>query len=426
MSTPVIQVSGIGKSYDISHQTKMQANYSTLKDDLTGFLKRPLGGRAKGEEHETFWALRDISFEVNQGEIFGIVGKNGSGKSTLLKILSRIVDPTEGQIKMTGRVASLLEVGTGFHPELTGRENIFFNGSMLGMSRQEIKRRFNEIVEFSEIERFLDTPVKFYSSGMYVRLAFSVAAHLESEILILDEVLSVGDASFQQKSLKKITNTIKEGRTVIFVSHSMATVSQLCDKGILLKDGRIEMKGAIQDITKSYLTKVIEVASNEVDESATEVAVKPEMYEAESPKLEFTKVKITNSTSKEKAQVHFKESAEFEIGIKVNEAMEQLRVGVAIRTFEGVMICINHSDEDHALKAMDLKPGKYTFKVKLHNPLLPGKYIIGFGAHEATGNRTSIYAPSLLTVEVLDKDASKKLAPVQEGVVITKAEWEMV
>lgn len=246
---PAIEVNNISKSYQISHQAK---SYKTIKDDLFNSLKKPFG-RSSEEKSETFWALDDVSFEVNPGEIFGVVGLNGSGKSTLLKILSRIVDPTKGRVSLRGRTASLLEVGTGFHPELTGRENIYLNGSMLGMSRREINNKFNEIVEFSEVEKFIDTPVKHYSSGMYVRLAFSVAAHLESEILILDEVLAVGDAAFQQKSMKKILRTMEEGRTVLFVSHSMSAVQQLCSRGILLDKGKVSKIGDVADITNHYL-----------------------------------------------------------------------------------------------------------------------------------------------------------------------------
>lgn len=246
---PVIEVNNISKSYQISHQAK--ASYNTIKDDFEKLLRKPFGG-ADTDNVETFWALKDISFQVNKGEIFGIVGKNGSGKSTLLKILSRIVDPSSGSIKIQGKVASLLEVGTGFHPELTGRENIYFNGSMIGMSKQEITRKFEEIVEFSGVEKFLDTPVKFYSSGMYVRLAFSVAAHLKSEILIIDEVLSVGDAQFQKKSLNKILETMNEGRTVLFVSHSLATVQQLCSRGLMLRNGRIGYIGEIGEVSERY------------------------------------------------------------------------------------------------------------------------------------------------------------------------------
>jgi lipopolysaccharide transport system ATP-binding protein len=245
---PIIEIRGLSKSYTINH--KDRASYSTIKDDFSTLIKSPLG---KKESHEEkFWALKDVSFDVMPGEIYGIIGRNGSGKSTLLKILSRVVEPTKGTIKLNGKTASLLEVGTGFHPELTGRENIFFNGSMLGMSRKEIQSKFNEIVEFSEIGQFIDTPVKFYSSGMYVRLAFSVAAHLDPDILILDEVLSVGDASFQQKSMKKIRSTMENGTTVLFVSHSMASVQQLCSKAIMLNKGKIEISGTTDEVTERY------------------------------------------------------------------------------------------------------------------------------------------------------------------------------
>ena len=253
---PVIEVHGISKSYRISHQAENKAGYNTLKDDFAKLVKKPFGGTSD-ESFENFWALRDVSFEVNHGEVFGIIGQNGSGKSTLLKILSRIVDPTKGEATIHGRTASLLEVGTGFHPELTGRENIYFNGSMLGMSRQEIQRKFDEIVEFSEVEKFLDTPVKFYSSGMYVRLAFSVAAHLDSDILILDEVLAVGDAAFQQKSLNKVLSSMREGRTVLFVSHSMDAINKLCSRGILLKNGRIVFSGPSDKLSEHYIKSLV-------------------------------------------------------------------------------------------------------------------------------------------------------------------------
>ncbi len=262
---PVVEVKNIGKSYMISHKQKAD----TLKDDIGNLLRHPFN-KNRNSEREKFWALKDVSFEINKGEIFGIVGRNGSGKSTLLKILSRIVDPTRGSAILRGRTASLLEVGTGFHPELTGRENVYLNGSMLGLSRRQINERFNEIIEFSEIERFIDTPVKFYSSGMYVRLAFSVAAHLEPDILILDEVLSVGDAGFQQKSLKKILSSMEAGRTVIFVSHSMSAVQQLCSRGILLDNGHVVTHGLIGKVADKYLEIVRSGGSEEATASEWE------------------------------------------------------------------------------------------------------------------------------------------------------------
>ena len=261
MPDVVIGAEGLGKRYVIGHQAAA-GRYVALRDVLVQ------GGRAlwsktrdlmrgnpivEGDTREEFWALRDVSFEIRRGEAVGIIGRNGAGKSTLLKILSRITEPSAGRVTVRGRVASLLEVGTGFHPELTGRENVYLNGAILGMTRAEIRRKFDEIVAFAEVERFLDTPVKRYSSGMYVRLAFAVAAHLEPEILVVDEVLAVGDAAFQKKCLGKMGDVAGEGRTVLFVSHNLAAVQQLCRRGLLFSEGRLVSGGAIVDTVAGYL-----------------------------------------------------------------------------------------------------------------------------------------------------------------------------
>lgn len=261
MSDRAISVVDISKQFHIGRlQGKYQ--YKTLRDTLTTSLSAPfqrmrklLRGHASGaaELNETIWALKDISFEVNHGEVVGIIGRNGAGKSTLLKILSRITEPTTGYADIYGRVGSLLEVGTGFHPELTGRENILLNGAVLGMKRVEIERKFDEIVAFSEVERFIDTPVKHYSSGMYLRLAFAVAAHLEPEILIVDEVLAVGDARFQKKCLNKMQDVGKQGRTVLFVSHNMQAIARLCERTILLEDGQVKADGPSNQVVSVYL-----------------------------------------------------------------------------------------------------------------------------------------------------------------------------
>lgn len=252
MSRPIITVEHLSKSYILKHQNKEP--YSTLRDVLASKVKNIVKGKhGTATTQSEFWALNDISFEIKQGDRVGIIGRNGAGKSTLLKILSRIVAPTKGRITIDGRVASLLEVGTGFHPELSGRENIFLNGSILGMTKTEIKQKFDEIVAFAEVEKFLDTPVKRYSSGMYVRLAFAVAAHLDPELLIVDEVLAVGDAAFQKKCLGKMKDVSEEGKTVLFVSHNMEAVQKLCVKGILLQQGRLLEQGDIDTIVKKYL-----------------------------------------------------------------------------------------------------------------------------------------------------------------------------
>lgn len=260
MSDLMIKVEQVGKSYLIGHER--QQGYTALRDVVSQKVKGAAKGlqniiRGKqliaGVEIEEFWALKDVNFEINRGDAVGIIGRNGAGKSTLLKVLSRITEPTTGRITLNGRVASLLEVGTGFHPELSGRENIFLNGAILGMSRAEIKSKFDEIVDFSGVEKFLDTPVKRYSSGMYVRLAFSVAAHLEPEILVVDEVLAVGDAEFQKKCLGKMKDVSEQsGRTVLFVSHNMAAVKSLCNRGIVLQKGEIAFTGSQNDAVDFY------------------------------------------------------------------------------------------------------------------------------------------------------------------------------
>lgn len=243
MEDIAIKIEEISKKYSIGKEKD-----GSLRGTLNRLFKK------NNSKSEDFWALKDVSFEVKKGEVIGIIGKNGAGKSTLLKILSQITKPTEGRIEINGRVASLLEVGTGFHPELTGRENIFLNGTILGMSRKEVKAKFDEIIEFSGIEKFIDTPVKHYSSGMYVRLAFAVAAHLEPEILIIDEVLAVGDTEFQKRCLGKMQDVANNGRTVIFVSHDLVAVKKLCSKGILLKDGRLDNFDSVDSIIDQYLS----------------------------------------------------------------------------------------------------------------------------------------------------------------------------
>jgi lipopolysaccharide transport system ATP-binding protein len=267
MSAPVITVENLSKRYVIEHIAGSQdyRRYTALRDvigeEIRNFARKALGAvrsrqAFRAREHEEFWALKDVSFNVRQGEVLGIIGRNGAGKSTLLKILSRITEPTAGRVTLHGRVASLLEVGTGFHPELTGRENIFLNGAILGMSRAEIRRKFDEIVAFAGVEKFLDTPVKRYSSGMYVRLAFAVAAHLEPEILLVDEVLAVGDTEFQKKCLGKIDEVSRqEGRTVLLVSHNLAAVAEMADRALLLDTGSVAVDGTVAEAVSTYLSR---------------------------------------------------------------------------------------------------------------------------------------------------------------------------
>jgi ABC-type polysaccharide/polyol phosphate transport system ATPase subunit len=294
MSNTIIKVENLGKQYRLG-----EVGTGTLTQDLNRWWYRVRGkedpflkvgetnDRTIKSKSDLVWALKDINFEVKQGEVLGIIGKNGAGKSTLLKILSRVTGPTIGDIKVKGRIASLLEVGTGFHPELTGRENIFLNGAILGMTKQEIKNKFDEIVNFSGVERYIDTPVKRYSSGMYVRLAFAVAAHLEPEILIVDEVLAVGDAEFQKKCLGKMKDVSGQGRTVLFVSHNMAAVKELCTKGLLLKNGIVTKIGTTGEVLREYLTTPINISTgNYLNDYLTRRG---------SGDVRFSEIKINNS-----------------------------------------------------------------------------------------------------------------------------------
>jgi lipopolysaccharide transport system ATP-binding protein len=337
MSAPVISVETLSKRYLVGHRAERSAyhSYTDLRDVMVRELRNAarkaldvVSGRqvVQGDSVEEFWALKDVSFEVQEGEVLGIIGRNGAGKSTLLKILSRITEPTSGRVTLRGRVASLLEVGTGFHPELSGRENIYLNGAILGMTRAEIRKKFDEIVAFAEIEKFLDTPVKRYSSGMYVRLAFAVAAHLEPEILIVDEVLAVGDTEFQNKCLGKIDDVSRrEGRTVLFVSHNMNAVTQLTDRAILLSGGSISYSGRSQSVVQLYLAQVRWRGKVEFD-----VRDEARQYngtgEARIIFLRF---------SRPTPHFAFNEPLSFCIGIKAERQISRIRANLTIFTTEG-------------------------------------------------------------------------------------------
>ena len=249
-----IRVDGLSKQYRIGLQPE---KYKTLRDSFSRGVSKLMAGKPADQDAGTFWAVRDLSFEIKRGEVVGVIGRNGAGKSTLLKLLARITEPTQGYAEIQGRIGALLEVGTGFHPELSGRENIYLNGAILGMRREEIERKFEEIVEFSEVRKFIDTPVKRYSSGMHLRLAFSVAAHLEPEILLVDEVLAVGDVAFQKKCIGKMEDVASQGRTVIFVSHNLAAVKELCQTSVVLSGGGLEYRGSVLEGLARYSQTVV-------------------------------------------------------------------------------------------------------------------------------------------------------------------------
>ena len=358
---PVIEVTEISKSYKISHQTNPA--YGTLKDDFTKLLKKPFSNDSR-DKKEIFWALKNISFEVNHGETFGIIGQNGSGKSTLLKIISRIVEPDTGSVRIRGKVASMLEVGTGFHPELTGRENIFFNGSVLGMGRQEIARKFDDIVAFSGVEKFLDTPVKFYSSGMYVRLAFAVAVHLDSEVLIIDEVLAVGDAQFQKKSLNRMRNIAKEGRTIVFVSHSMPAIKELCSKAMLLEKGKIKYLGETEFVTDKYLSK--------------NLPPQTESHFQENPKkrAQFLEIMLQNQSSEKIETFNQDEPWTLYLKYKVNQPCEKTMVAVEVLSVDETPIYMT-ATTDHLKNLPTLDAGRYEAKIEFNDiKFVPGTYYI--------------------------------------------------
>jgi lipopolysaccharide transport system ATP-binding protein len=369
MSEPIITVENLGKKYIIGHQK--QERYTALRDVIANSVKSLWSKKDQNnqEESEEFWALKDVSFEIKRGDRVGIIGRNGAGKSTLLKILSRITEPTEGRVSIKGRVASLLEVGTGFHPELTGRENIFLNGAILGMSREEIKRKFDEIVAFSEVEKFIDTPVKRYSSGMYVRLAFAVAAHLEPEILIVDEVLAVGDAQFQKKCLGKMEDvSAQEGRTVLFVSHNMGAINKLCNSSIWLNAGQIESIGLASNITEKYLSSSYQMTSS------IEFAINT------NKKAQILKARLINEEGIEQCELSCGQVVIAEIEFVINQKAQGCHLACIVTNQEGYHIFSTADTDSNPDLFQERLPGKYLAQVKLPTTSLnTGTYNIAIG-----------------------------------------------
>ena len=368
MATPIINVDGLGKAYFLGQKLDKHA---TFRDALAG-LGRGMVRQFKtrtgnaGESAEAFWALKDATFQVNRGEVVGFVGRNGAGKSTLLKVLSRITEPSKGRAVLRGRVASLLEVGTGFHPELTGRENIFLNGAILGMRRTEIQRKFDEIVAFSEVEKFLDTPVKRYSSGMYVRLAFAVAAHLEPEILIVDEVLAVGDATFQRKCLGKMGDVMRQGRTILFVSHNMDAVTSLCTQVILIKDGIASERLTPDEGVKQYLALANEGADLPVDQ-------KPRIQHAKRKPI-FTGLTMETDSGHERV-VETGGRVTFEVEVRDCEDLASVTCGIALSNNRGQRVAFFHTRYHQGLMFPGTRHAKMRCEVP-SIPLVPGAYYV--------------------------------------------------
>jgi lipopolysaccharide transport system ATP-binding protein len=422
MSDSIISVENLGKRYSLRHQRGER--YTTFRDVVTNKAKRlfrrngPLQVPRSGlPAHEDFWALRHVSFEVQQGEVVGIIGRNGAGKSTLLKILSRITEPTEGRVRIRGRVASLLEVGTGFHPELTGRENIFLNGAILGMTRAEIRNKFDEIVAFAEVEKFLDTPVKHYSSGMYVRLAFAVAAHLDPNILVVDEVLAVGDAEFQKKCIGKMHQVAKgDGRTVLFVSHNLTVVLRLCDNGFLLSGGRLAMAGKMRAVVDKYIASG-GLGDHRIDllDRARPISVRRD--------AELVAATACSQAGLQPWQFKYGGSVSFQVEFRVTRALSNFLFGIALFDRSGFEIASSLSA--HRLGTFEVKPGSYQLEISYPRlGLLPGVYRLGLSIKSDGG--FADYLEEGVTFEVVTTElAAQHRIETFNGVLVPEVDYRL-
>jgi len=394
---PILEIKSISKKYKLRGQ---ESPYLTLRDALTsGFKKQP--------DKNEFWALQDISFDVYPGESIGIIGRNGAGKSTLLKILSRITPPTKGEIIARGRIASLLEVGTGFHAELSGRENIFLNGSILGLTKQEIKNQFDAIVDFSGVEKFLDTPLKHYSSGMQLRLAFAVAAHLEPEILIIDEVLAVGDAAFQKKCLTKMGEVTSEGRTVLFVSHNMAAVQSLCEKSMLLSFGKMAAIGQTNDILSNYLDNMKSSGG------------KQKGFISKCKRFKLKTPYWVDENDNEVISYNFGENYKLRFEFEFFENVKSVNPGIAVVNMTGQRIFTSHLLDDKNIYLKNLQ-GKVIIDTELNmRSLSPGNYQVLFGVRDEN-EQTVIYSDKDINLQISGSSLNKNAA---DGVLWHTGNW---
>lgn len=419
MSQPIIEVSKLSKSYIISHEGRER--YTALRDVVAQKAKKifsfpksmSVTGSASKEE---FWALKDVSFKIEQGDRVGIIGRNGAGKSTLLKILSRITEPTSGEIKIKGRVASLLEVGTGFHPELTGRENIFLNGAILGMSRVEIKKHFDAIVDFAEVETFLDTPVKRYSSGMYVRLAFAVAAHLEPEILVVDEVLAVGDAEFQKKCLGKMEDVSKnDGRTVLFVSHQLGMIKTLCTKGMVLFKGEAVFNGASYDAIDYYISNAIEKNTEAVKYFKREEKLSAQiMY-----------CFLSNRAGEQGLRYDVFDEIYLHVNYEIRIPVTGMNICFGLEKSNEIIGLSFDTDLQEEL-LLERKAGVYITKVKIPTPLKAGNYNISILSLGIVNVGAFNIEKNVLSFEIVEQSFNptfKSFSSTREGLIVLNNEW---
>ncbi|MEQ1679877.1 MAG: ABC transporter ATP-binding protein [Nitrospira sp.] len=420
MSEIAIRVEEIGKKYRLGKRD----NHRTLRETLVSTFTEPFlkagnllrgEGAHEDESDQSFWALKDVSFEVKRGEVIGVIGGNGAGKSTLLKILSRITEPTTGYAEIRGRVGSLLEVGTGFHPELTGRENTYLNGAILGMHRKEIEKKFDEIVAFSECEKFIDTPVKHYSSGMYLRLAFAVAAHLDPQILIVDEVLAVGDAGFQQKCLGKMGTVAEEGRTVLFVSHNMGAVTQLCGAAVQLEAGRVKRIGPASEVVTAYLSSAVEtdLRSNWSSDSS----------QSSESDVRFRSARLLSADEQPRAITNFNESLLVEVTYEVTVPIRNLSVTCHVCDSRNSLIFESMDSDMPEWNGRIREPGLYRARTKIPPCLLrPGRYPLSFSAF-VEGVRVIERLKGALVFEVADVGCT--LFPKRSGIVSPVLDWNV-
>ena len=413
MSNTIIKVDNIGKRYQLSHisgRKKEDMFFLSLKNKAVNFFK-------KQQTQEDFWALQNISFEIEQGDRVGIIGRNGAGKSTLLKILSRIVAPTEGHIEYKGRMASLLEVGTGFHGDLTGRENIYLNGSILGMNKSEINSKFDEIVAFSEVEKFLDTPVKRYSSGMYVRLAFSVAAHMEPDILVVDEVLAVGDAAFQKKCIGKMEEVSqKQGRTILFVSHQMNTLQSLCNKALVLNQGKISMNvSKTEEAIRHYMQLANTVSKRNIEERTDR---------AGEGKIKVVDLHFFNATQQPVEELICGQETFIHVAYKCVHAFTGNNISVALAFYgdDGVLYTVLGSD--YSGKEYNKISGTGTFVCEIKKlPLMEGNYFINVAINQGVVMQDWVQEACTITIIAGDFYGTGKLTAQSHRSILIENSW---
>ena len=422
MNDIAIRVDNLGKQYRIGKRERYRALRDTLTDAMYAPFRRIRSAfrpskQDLSEPNETIWALKDVSFEIPRGEVVGVIGRNGAGKSTLLKILSRITEPTEGAVEIRGRVGSLLEVGTGFHPELTGRENTFLNGAILGMRRTEIMRKFDEIVAFAEIEKFIDTPVKHYSSGMYMRLAFAVAAHLDPEILIVDEVLAVGDAQFQKKCLGKIGSVAQQGKTVLLVSHNLIAIENLCTRALYLDAGRLQMEGTTREVVNTYLSTQSETGKKELRTAAGRSG---------SGELRFTGVEVLRRDEQMGKAIRAGDDVlirmQFSCAARISRAVFAVSIFNSKGTPVFAVLTTNLAYEIHNLNESG------TIELSIDKPnLLPDRYVIHVAAGDETHPLRYDHVPdaAVMDIEPSDIYGTGRLTGANWTLIFLNCEWRL-